>query len=192
MMNTAGSPTCLMEISAAATSHISWAPLLHSPALQALSWSKVRGRLSVSTPAIPTGMTVSLCAEVRLWIGLWLYFKKWIHCVSQWCRFHLNVWRRTRGAPMKWGNWWPSAGKFWVWNTCFPAIWWFFSAPRVLCKFLYNEGDVSPASLPKLTLMMSILTPAVWEIKLFFIFLIIITTFIIPYPSFCCFWASFS
>lgn len=72
MMNTAGSPTCPMEILAAVTSHISWAPLLPSPAPRDLSWSKVRGRLSVSTPATPTGMTVSLCAEVTFKVEFWL------------------------------------------------------------------------------------------------------------------------
>lgn len=74
MMNTAGSPTCPMEILAAVTSHISWAPPLPSPALQVLSWNKVRGRLSVSTPAIPTGMTANLCAEVSFRIVLHLFW----------------------------------------------------------------------------------------------------------------------
>lgn len=64
MMNTAGSPTWPMGILAAATSPISWAPLLPLAALRALSWSKGQGQLSVSTPAILTGTTVSLCAEV--------------------------------------------------------------------------------------------------------------------------------
>lgn len=75
MMNTAGSPTCLMEISAAVISHISWAPLLPSPVLQALSWNKVQGRLSVSIPAVPTGMTASLCAKVSFRVDPWLYLK---------------------------------------------------------------------------------------------------------------------
>lgn len=66
MMSTAGSPTCLMETSAAVTSRISWEPPSPSPVLQALSWSKVQGPLSASIPVTLTGMTANLCAEVRL------------------------------------------------------------------------------------------------------------------------------
>lgn len=71
MTNTAGSPTYPMEISAAVTSHINWVPLLPSPALQALSWNRARGQLSVSIPAIPTGMTANLYAKVHFRIEFW-------------------------------------------------------------------------------------------------------------------------
>lgn len=132
-MSTAGSPTCPMEILAAVTSHINWAPLLPSPALQGLSWNKAQGQLSALTPAIPTGMTANLCARVSFRTGRQLYFK----CVNPWIYqpYASELWNQTlikianfliHCPPlcfyMKWESHWSiniSTELYWEASRCF-------------------------------------------------------------------------